>query len=130
MDSTIELSLVAAKAMLPVVERELEAANNELLTAQGKVDGYQRLVSELRAKINNTSLPLQNGETLRKRRPKGFAAEAIRKMLVDYPGGLTLQTIQNALGIDHSTIYRTLTDPNRNKGQFVKTEDGAWKNAP
>jgi hypothetical protein len=126
---TIELSLEAAKAMLPVAEREMEIACNEADAAHQRYEELKRLVSELRAKTTNSILPLQNGESLRKRRPKGFAADAIQNLLKEFPQGLMLDRIENTLGIDYSTIYRTLSDPKRNKGRFVQTEDGAWKNA-
>lgn len=128
MDKMIEVSRSALSGVLPLLEEKLERAENALFQYQEEVAGLKETIAEWRAKLNGSELPLANGEKLRQRLPKGYGEKAIFELLKSLPEGqgLTMSEIKNRTGVKHATVYRTLTDPKRNKGRF--TEDGKlWK---
>jgi hypothetical protein len=128
MQTMIEVSRDVAKEMLPCLESKLENAEGELAILEENVARLKQSIAELRAKLNGGDLPLADGQSLRKRLPKGYGAEAILTLLKSLPEkqGLRMSEISKRSGVNHVTVYRTLRDPKRNKGRFVQ-EGNEWK---
>ena len=128
MTKTIEISEQAARDMMPCLEAKLSALEQEIEIRQRDCDGLKTTIAELRTKLNNSELPLANGEALRRRRPKGFGETAIETLLKSLADGqgLTATEITKRTGLNHATVHRTLREPKRNKGRFIETENG-WR---
>lgn len=120
MDRPIEISVESAREILPCLESKLEQAEQECETWGQEARRLKASIAELRAKLNGSELPLANGDQLRKRLPKGYGDKAILELLKSLPQGegLTMTEIKKRTGIKHATVYRALTDPERNKGRF------------
>jgi len=128
MEKPIEISREMVKEILPIFESKLEQAEDESNRWEAVAIGLRSKIAELRAKLNGSELPLANGEQLRKRLPKGYGEKAIFDLLKSLsPGdGFTMSEIKARTGIKHATVYRSLTDPKRNKGRFI-SDGGKWK---
>jgi hypothetical protein len=128
MIKSIEISLEAAKQLLPCLEMQLRQAEEECEQWYGRVQKLKLTITELRAKINGSELPLVTGDSYRKRLPKGRGADVIATLFESLPDGtvLSMADIKSRTGLKHATVYRTLTEPNRNKGRFVMEGKG-WK---
>lgn len=127
MQNTIEISVDAARELLPCLEIRYESFLNRQHEAAAQAESTKVLIEELKAKLNGDSLTLPNGEA-RKRLPKGFADDAIEKALKTIKPGdsLTLNEIVSRSGIKYSTVFKILTDAKRNRGRFVQEKD-EWK---
>jgi len=127
MQNTIEISIEAARELLPCLEIRYEALLNRQNEVSAQAESTKALIEELKSKLAGGDLTLPNGQA-RKRLPKGFADDAIEKALKTIKPGesLTLNEIVTRSGIKYSTVFKILTDSKRNKGRFVQEKD-EWK---
>ncbi len=130
MNKTIEISTQAARDMVPCLESKLEWLNDQIETFLSQRDSVKTTLAEVIAKLNGKDLPLINGKAPQ-RFPKGHGEKVIFDLLFTLPPGkgLKMAEIEERTGINHATVYRVLTKPERNQGRFVK-EQGVWQIAP
>ena len=123
--NTIEISLTAVKDLIPCLEAKLADAEQREDIAHQEAASIRNTLAEVRAKVSGKELPL-NGKP-RERLPKGHGEKAIIEVLKALPDGhgISAAEIKRRTGVNHSTIFRTLNDPKRNKGRFV-SKDNEW----
>lgn len=127
MNATIEISMSAAKDLIPCLEARLANAEDREIAAREEAASVRNTLAELRIKVSGGE-PKPNGE-VRQRLPKGHGDKLIIGVLKASGEGLTAAEIKRRTGVNHSTIFRTLNEPKRNKGRFEKVhgKDGVWR---
>jgi hypothetical protein len=127
MNKTIEISSQAAKDMIPCLESRLQWLEDEIVKLTGQRDSVKTTLAEVLAKLSGDELPLKNGK-YPQRLPKGRGEMLIINLLASLPvgEGLTMAEIEEKTGINHATVYRTLKQPDRNKGRFA-SKKGKWR---
>jgi len=122
MSTTVEISRDVVKELEICLESKLANAEQEFEAISQRIAFLKKSLAEVRAKLAGVNeMPLANGENHRQRLPKGHGDELIVELLKTLPEGqgLTMAEIKRRTGVNHSTIFRTLKEPHRNKGRFV-----------
>ena len=125
MSTMIEVTVEAAREILPMLEQQLEQIQQEQDALRYKAGKLTNTIAELKAKLAGGQLPL-DGQ--RQRKPRGHAEEAVETLLASLPGnpGLRMTDIIKRTGVGQSSVFRALRNPKRNQGRFV-LEGDLWK---
>jgi hypothetical protein len=119
---SIELSVDAARSILPVLEGQLQELKERAWSAQSDYDKAEKTIAEIRLKLNGSLLPGITDAKKRKRRGEG--EKVIIDLLSSSSGGFKLQEVVKRTGIPYSSVFRLLKQ--KNKGRFIE-ENGLWK---
>ena len=127
---TIPITTSALRDVLPCLEAKLERLTGDRDSLSYEVEALEKSIAEIKTKLSSVDVVAASNGTGgdRKRLPKGHGDELIENILRSQTGGnaLTMAEIKAKTGVNHSTIFRTLTDPKRNKGRFV-VDGNKWK---
>ena len=122
---TIELTVSAAKGLIPCLRGDIEALGLEIQRLQASRDEKARALTELIAKLEKQEAQAANsGKTKRLR--KGEAEKIIVDLLRRIPSGergLSVQQVSEQSGVPYASAFRVLTT--NKKGQFDNPE-GFW----